>query len=91
VGTNAVVAAGSRVQSAPRCILRLDAPVLISDAIIHPMDTDGPLFGFERMAALLGTAVLAREVADAAERFGHEVGISVMNITHTAVLEPPVA
>jgi serine phosphatase RsbU (regulator of sigma subunit) len=53
-----------------------DTLVLISDGIIEAMDADGRLFGFERMAALLGTAVSATEVADAAARFGQEDDIS---------------
>jgi serine phosphatase RsbU (regulator of sigma subunit) len=65
-----------------------DTLVLISDGIIEAMDADGSLFGFDRMAALLGTAVSATEVADAAERFGQEDDISVIMVTRTAVLEP---
>ena len=68
-----------------------DTPPLISDRIIEAMDADGRLFGFERMAALLGTSFSATEVADAAERFGQEDDISVIMVTRTAVSEPALA
>jgi phosphoserine phosphatase RsbU/P len=64
-----------------------DKLVLMSDGIVEAMDTDGNLFGFERVHQLLRTATTPAEVAGAAQSFGQEDDISVISITRTAVLE----
>jgi sulfur transfer complex TusBCD TusB component (DsrH family) len=65
-----------------------DKLVLTSDGIVEAMDPQGQLFGFERMASLLGEAVSAAGIADAAQAFGQEDDISVISLMRTAVLEP---
>jgi serine phosphatase RsbU (regulator of sigma subunit) len=68
-----------------------DRLVLVSDGILEATDSDGQLFGFERVHELVGSAASAVEVADAAEKFGQEDDISVISITRTVVPEPAVA
>lgn len=65
-----------------------DRLVLTSDGIVEAMNPQGQLFGFERMAALLGGSVSAAGIADAAQAFGQEDDISVITLTRTAVLTP---
>ena len=60
---------------------------LVSDGIAEAMDADGHLFGFERVAELLRTAVSAAEVAGAAQKFGQQDDVSVIAVTRTAVME----
>jgi serine phosphatase RsbU (regulator of sigma subunit) len=64
-----------------------DRLVLMSDGIAEAMDTNGRLFGFERLNQLVKTARSAAEVAGAAQRFGQEDDISVIAVTRTAGLE----
>jgi serine phosphatase RsbU (regulator of sigma subunit) len=68
-----------------------DKLILISDGIAEATDTEGHLFGFERVHDLLRTACSASEIATTAQRFGQEDDISVISITRTAVLEPSLA
>jgi hypothetical protein len=69
-----------------------DKLVLLSDGVVEAMDSNGQLFGFERVHALLHSARTATEVADAAQNFGQEDDISVISVTRTApVLEPALA
>jgi serine phosphatase RsbU (regulator of sigma subunit) len=60
-----------------------DRLVLVSDGILEATDTDGQLFGFDRIHELMGSGASAVEVADAAEKFGQEDDISVISITRT--------
>jgi serine phosphatase RsbU (regulator of sigma subunit) len=62
-----------------------DRLVLMSDGIAEAMDTNGQLFGFERVHELLRTAATAAEIAGAAQDFGQEDDISVISVTRTAV------
>jgi sulfur transfer complex TusBCD TusB component (DsrH family) len=64
-----------------------DRLVLMSDGIAEAMDTNGQLFGFERVHELLRTATTAAEIAGAAQDFGQEDDISVISVTRTAVRE----
>jgi serine phosphatase RsbU (regulator of sigma subunit) len=68
-----------------------DRLVLVSDGILEATDSDGQLFGFERIQKLMGSSASAVEVADAAEKFGQEDDISVISITRTVVSEPTLA
>jgi hypothetical protein len=60
-----------------------DSLVLMSDGILEAMNPRGELFGFERIADLLGRKANAVEVAEAAQRFGQEDDISVIAVTRT--------
>jgi hypothetical protein len=55
------------------------------------MDSEGRLFGFERLEAMLATkdsALLsASALADAAQQFGQEDDISVITVTRAEVLK----
>jgi serine phosphatase RsbU (regulator of sigma subunit) len=65
-----------------------DKLVLTSDGIVEAMNPQGQLFGFERMAALLGGAVSAAGIADAAQAFGQKDDISVIALRRTLIPEP---
>jgi serine phosphatase RsbU (regulator of sigma subunit) len=65
-----------------------DKLVLMSDGIAEAKDSEGRLFGFERVHELLRNAKSASEVACAAEIFGQEDDISVISVTRTLVIEP---
>jgi hypothetical protein len=69
-----------------------DRMVLVSDGIAEAMDSEGRLFGFERLEAMLATkdsALLsASSLADAAQQFGQEDDISVITVTRAEVLKP---
>ncbi|MGC2300332.1 MAG: PP2C family protein-serine/threonine phosphatase, partial [Acidobacteriaceae bacterium] len=62
-----------------------DKLVLTSDGIVEAMNPQGQLFGFERMAALLGSAVSAAGIADAAQAFGQKDDISVIALRRTLI------
>ena len=64
-----------------------DKLVLTSDGIVEAMNPQGQLFGFERMAALLGSAVSAAGIADAAQAFGQKDDISVIALRRTLIRE----
>jgi sulfur transfer complex TusBCD TusB component (DsrH family) len=68
-----------------------DRLILMSDGVAEATDSEGRLFGFERVHELLRTARSAAEVAAAAQCFGQEDDISVISVTRTAVLEPALA
>ena len=61
-----------------------DKLVLMSDGIAEATDSNGHLFGFDRVHALLRTATTAAEVATAAQRFGQNDDISVITLTRVA-------
>jgi len=65
-----------------------DRLMLLSDGVAEATDSDGRLFGFERVQDLLRNATSAAEVAREAQRFGQEDDISVISVTRTAVREP---
>jgi hypothetical protein len=65
-----------------------DKLVLMSDGITEATDSEGKLFGFERVHELLRRARSATEVATAAQSFGQKDDISVISVTRTAVPEP---
>jgi hypothetical protein len=64
-----------------------DRLVLMSDGIAEAMDSNGQLFGFERVHKLLKTAKSATEIANAAQTFGQEDDISVISVIRTTVAE----
>ena len=60
-----------------------DKLVLISDGILEATDTNGQLFGFDRVAELLLRSTGVKAVADAAQLFGQDDDISLIAITRT--------
>jgi hypothetical protein len=64
-----------------------DKLVLMSDGIAEATDTEGNLFGFERVLELLHSAKSAAEIANAAQSFGQDDDISVISVTRIAVIE----
>jgi len=69
-----------------------DRMILVSDGIAEAMDSEGRLFGFERIEQMLAkndSALLsASALADAAQKFGQEDDISVITVTRAEVLKP---
>ncbi|MGH9586748.1 MAG: SpoIIE family protein phosphatase [Acidobacteriaceae bacterium] len=69
-----------------------DRMVLVSDGIAEAMDSEGRLFGFERLEAMLAardSALLsASALADAAQKFGQEDDISVIAVSRAEALKP---
>jgi serine phosphatase RsbU (regulator of sigma subunit) len=68
-----------------------DRLVLLSDGIVEATDSNGQLFGFDRVYKLLHSATTAAAIASAAQSFGQEDDISVISITRIAVAEPALA
>jgi Stage II sporulation protein E (SpoIIE) len=68
-----------------------DKMILMSDGVAEATDTNGTLFGFERIHDLLRTTTSATELASAAQSFGQEDDISVIAVTRTPVVEPALA
>ncbi len=64
-----------------------DRLILISDGIAEATDSNGNLFGFDRIQALLAQTNSAEQVASTAQAFGQEDDISVISVTRTAVPE----
>ena len=62
-----------------------DRLMLLSDGIAEATDSNGKLFGFDRVHELLRTASSAAEVAVSAQKFGQEDDISVISVTRTAM------
>jgi serine phosphatase RsbU (regulator of sigma subunit) len=60
-----------------------DHLVLISDGIAEARNTEGQLFGFERVQDLLRDGKTVAEVASAAQRFGQDDDISAIAVTRT--------
>jgi Stage II sporulation protein E (SpoIIE) len=64
-----------------------DHLVLISDGIAEARNSEGQLFGFERVQDLLRNGKTVAEVASAAQSFGQDDDISAIAVTRTAVTE----
>jgi serine phosphatase RsbU (regulator of sigma subunit) len=64
--------------------------ILMSDGIAEATDTNGTLFGFERIHDLLRTTSSQTELASAAQSFGQD-DISVITVIRTPVVEPALA
>ena len=70
-----------------------DTLMLMSDGVAEAQDRDGTLFGFERIATLLQQQTTSKEIADAAESFGQEDDILVLQVQRLATVpsEPQAA
>lgn len=64
-----------------------DRLVLLSDGIAEAADTDGNLFGFDRVQELIRSGSSAAEIASTAQAFGQEDDITVLSVTRTPILE----
>jgi len=72
-------------------LLPEDKLFLLSDGVAEATDTNGKLFGFERVHELLQKSVTAAEVARAAQSYGQQDDISVIAVTRAPVAEPALA
>ena len=63
-----------------------DRLILLSDGIAEAIDSNGQLFGFDRVHELLQTRLSATELANAAQSFGQEDDISVIYVTRMAAM-----
>lgn len=61
------------------------AVTFVSDGVVEARDAKGELLGFERMAPL--TTKRAKEIADAAQRWGQEDDITVLTVERVAKLD----
>jgi len=57
-----------------------DSLVLMSDGVIEAQDSEGTLFGFERVDEMLSNQKTPREIATAAQAFGQEDDILVLRV-----------
>ncbi len=57
-----------------------DSLVLMSDGVIEAQDSQGTLFGFERVHEMLRHEMTARDIAVAAQKFGQEDDILVLRV-----------
>ncbi len=69
-------------------LLQGDRLMLMSDGITEATDSDGRLFGFERVHDHLRAAASAAQLAGMAQSFGQEDDITIISVTRTAVLAP---
>jgi serine phosphatase RsbU (regulator of sigma subunit) len=62
-----------------------DVLVLMSDGIAEAQDSHGRLFGFDRVQEMLATKAKPAEIAAAAQEFGQEDDILIMQVRWTGV------
>jgi hypothetical protein len=79
------------IEAAEPSVMRLqlnlaDNLFLLSDGIAEAMDSDGNLFGFERIHELMRAETTAAQLAAAAQAFGQEDDISIISITRIPIL-----
>jgi serine phosphatase RsbU (regulator of sigma subunit) len=61
-----------------------DSLILMSDGIVEAQDVHGNLFGFDRITELLRNRPSAEEIATAAQEFGQEDDILVLQVRRNA-------
>jgi hypothetical protein len=61
-----------------------DKLIFMSDGIVEATDSDGQLFGFERIRGLLAAGTTVAQVATAAQNFGQQDDISIISVARTA-------
>ena len=60
-----------------------DSMVLMSDGVVEAQDSHGQLFGFDRVQQMLVAQSTPAEIAAAAQQFGHEDDILVLEMRWT--------
>jgi hypothetical protein len=59
--------------------------------VIEAQDSEGHLFGFERIAEMLRKSMAAAALASAAQSFGQEDDITVLTVSRIAIVNPVTA
>jgi serine phosphatase RsbU (regulator of sigma subunit) len=62
-----------------------DTLILITDGVSEAQNSQGELFGFERIQQILGAASPGASLADAAQAFGQEDDITVLSLTFAPI------
>ncbi len=62
-----------------------DSLILMSDGIVEAQDARGNLLGFERINELLKESTTAQQIAQAAQDFGQEDDILVLQVRRNQV------
>ena len=65
-----------------------DSLFLMSDGVVEATDPRGALFGFERISELLKKNATSEEIAKAAQAFGQEDDILVVQVRRSMVAVP---
>ena len=65
-----------------------DRLTLITDGVVEARDTQGALFGFERISELLNRKATSQEIAQAAQQFGQEDDILVVQVRRDLAAVP---
>ena len=66
-----------------------DRLMLMTDGVAEAQDSDGGLFGFDRISAMLQAGADDAGLAQAAQEFGQEDDITVLTITRLAPVSEP--
>ena len=66
-----------------------DALMLMTDGVVEAQKADGPLFGFDRIAAMLQAGADGARLAQAAQEFGQEDDITVLTVTRLVPASEP--
>jgi serine phosphatase RsbU (regulator of sigma subunit) len=61
-----------------------DSLILMTDGVAEAQNAQGHLFGFQRIAELLGKGAGGAALADAAQNFGQQDDITVLTVTRLA-------
>ncbi len=69
--------------TAPFILSQGDSLFLMSDGVVEATDVHGALFGFDRISALLQRHATSLEIAKAAQDFGQEDDILVLQVTRS--------
>ena len=67
-----------------------DSLILMSDGVVEATDERGDLFGFERIDAMLRQKATAWDIAEAAEAFGQEDDILVLQVSRNLERQPAI-
>jgi serine phosphatase RsbU (regulator of sigma subunit) len=65
-----------------------DSLLVMSDGVVEAQDPQGQLFGFERIDAMLRNPISPREIANAAQKFGQEDDILVLELQWMGAPQP---
>jgi hypothetical protein len=68
-----------------------DTLILMSDGVVEAQDSQGALFGFDRIDELMQSQASAAEISDAAQKFGQEDDILVLQVSRDVEQEGAVS